>query len=125
MATAVHYTDFSARCQKIIDMAMNGVGCRATARIMGVSLQHDFASAIKTQAAVGNLAHTSRQWRHHRLRGNGRTVGLRREFIAPALAYFTRMTGSGDGCCARIRWTHYGDAGASYEPAVTADVVYG
>ena len=24
-----------------------------------------------------------------------------------------------DGCCARIRWTHYGDAGASYEPAVT------
>ncbi|BED53684.1 transposase (plasmid) [Escherichia coli] len=24
--------------QKIIDMAMNGVGCRATARIMGVSL---------------------------------------------------------------------------------------
>ncbi|OUK66046.1 hypothetical protein BZY49_16970 [Klebsiella pneumoniae] len=24
--------------QKIIDMAMNGVGCRATARIMGVGL---------------------------------------------------------------------------------------
>ncbi|MFZ4954369.1 IS1 family transposase, partial [Escherichia coli] len=24
------------RYQKIIDMAMNGVGCRATARIMGV-----------------------------------------------------------------------------------------
>lgn len=28
--------------QKIIDMAMNGVGCRATARIMGRWPQHDF-----------------------------------------------------------------------------------
>ena len=28
--------------QKIIDMAMNGVGCRATARIMGVSLNTIF-----------------------------------------------------------------------------------
>ena len=28
-----------------------------------------------------------------------------------------------DGCCARIQWAHYGDAGASYEPAVTFDVV--
>ncbi|WP_436628425.1 IS1-like element transposase [Escherichia coli] len=26
------------RTQKIIDMAMNGVGCRVTARIMGVGL---------------------------------------------------------------------------------------
>ena len=32
---------------------------------------------LKTQAAVGNLAHTTGQWRHC-LRGNGRTVGLRR-----------------------------------------------
>ncbi|OKW33162.1 transposase, partial [Escherichia coli] len=28
--------------QKIIDMAMNGVGCRATARIMGVGLNTIF-----------------------------------------------------------------------------------
>ncbi|WP_248697978.1 IS1-like element transposase [Escherichia coli] len=25
-------------------MAMNGVGCRATARIMGVGLNHDFSA---------------------------------------------------------------------------------
>ena len=60
--------------QKIIDMAMNGVGCRATARIMGVGL-NTILRHLKTQAAVGNLAHTAGQWRH-RLRGNGRTVGL-------------------------------------------------
>ncbi|KZH17992.1 hypothetical protein AWG35_11320 [Escherichia coli] len=29
---------FAVTHQKIIDMAMNGVGCRATARIMGVGL---------------------------------------------------------------------------------------
>ncbi len=35
----VHLHRFSARyAQKIIDMALNGVGCRATARIMGVGL---------------------------------------------------------------------------------------
>jgi insertion element IS1 protein InsB len=39
--------------QKIIDMAMNGVGCRATARIMGVGLNTIFRH-LKTQAAVGN-----------------------------------------------------------------------
>ncbi len=44
--------------QKIIDMAMNGVGCRATARIMGVGLNTIFRH-LKTQAAVGNLAHTA------------------------------------------------------------------
>ncbi len=38
--------------QKIIDMAMNGVGCRATARIMGVGLNTIFRH-LKTQAAVG------------------------------------------------------------------------
>ncbi len=46
--------------QKIIDMAMNGVGCRATARIMGVGLNTIFRH-LKTQAAVGNLAHTAGQ----------------------------------------------------------------
>ena len=33
--------------QKIIDMAMNGVGCRATARIMGVGLNTIFTSLKK------------------------------------------------------------------------------
>ncbi|BED52763.1 transposase [Escherichia coli] len=46
--------------QKIIDMAMNGVGCRATARIMGVGL-NTVLRHLKTQAAVGNLAHTTGQ----------------------------------------------------------------
>ncbi len=46
--------------QKIIDMAMNGVGCRATARIMGVGL-NTILRHLKTQAAVGNLAHTTGQ----------------------------------------------------------------
>ncbi len=46
--------------QKIIDMAMNGVGCRATARIMGVCL-NTILRHLKTQAAVGNLAHTAGQ----------------------------------------------------------------
>ncbi|XBY10264.1 IS1-like element transposase [Escherichia coli] len=40
---------------------MNGVGCRATARIMGVGLNTIFTSLKKTQAAVGNLAHTAGQ----------------------------------------------------------------
>ncbi len=39
-------------------MAMNGVGCRATARIMGVGL-NTILRHLKTQAAVGNLAHTA------------------------------------------------------------------
>ncbi|KEL19061.1 insA N-terminal domain protein [Escherichia coli 4-203-08_S3_C1] len=46
--------------QKIIDMAMNGVGCRATARIMGVGLNTIFRH-LKNSAAVGNLAHTAGQ----------------------------------------------------------------
>ena len=61
MAAAVHLHRFSAGThQKIIDMAMNGVGCRATARIMGVGLNTIFRH-LKTQAAVGNLAHTAGQ----------------------------------------------------------------
>ncbi|VDG86253.1 IS1 ORF2 [Shigella dysenteriae] len=39
-------------------MAMNGVGCRASARIMGVGL-NTILRHLKTQAAVGNLAHTT------------------------------------------------------------------
>jgi transposase-like protein len=41
-------------------MAMNGVGCRATARIMGVGLNTIFRH-LKNSAAVGNLAHTAGQ----------------------------------------------------------------
>ncbi len=48
------------RTRKIIDMAMNGVGCRATARIMGVGL-NTILRHLKTQAAVGNLAHAAGQ----------------------------------------------------------------
>ncbi len=80
--------------QKIIDMAMNGVGCRATARIMGVGLNTIFRH-LKTQAAVGNLAHTAgqqttsssaRKWTN-----SGDTSGLNRA----SAGCFTRMTGSG------------------------------
>ncbi len=46
--------------KSFIDMAMNGVGCRATARIMGVCL-NTILRHLKTQAAVGNLAHTAGQ----------------------------------------------------------------
>jgi len=46
--------------QKIINMAMNGVGCRATARIMGVGFNTIFRH-LKTQAAVGNFANTAGQ----------------------------------------------------------------
>ncbi len=43
MATAVHLpASQPGTHQKIIDMAMNGVGCRATARIMGVGLNTIF-----------------------------------------------------------------------------------
>ncbi|GKL77501.1 hypothetical protein NUBL13800_52710 [Klebsiella pneumoniae] len=38
--------------QKIIDMAMNGVGCRATARIMGVGLN---TFGERTMATLGRL----------------------------------------------------------------------
>ncbi len=72
-------------------MAMNGVGCRATARIMGVGL-NTILRHLKTQAAVGNLAHTAgdvivcaemdEQWGY---------VGLNRA----SAGCFTRMTVSG------------------------------
>ncbi|WP_407305975.1 IS1 family transposase [Klebsiella quasipneumoniae] len=38
--------------QKIIDMAMNGVGCRATARIMGIGLNTIFRHLKNSQAAA-------------------------------------------------------------------------
>ncbi|KGA00491.1 hypothetical protein DP20_4512 [Shigella flexneri] len=61
MATTVHLHRLSARyAPEIIDMAMNGVGCRASARIMGVGL-NTVLRHLKTQAAVGNLAHTTGQ----------------------------------------------------------------
>ncbi|WP_270613973.1 IS1-like element transposase [Escherichia coli] len=37
-STAGHQRYLCSLHQKIIDMAMNGVGCRASARIMGVGL---------------------------------------------------------------------------------------
>jgi hypothetical protein len=46
--------------KSLMIMAMNGVGCRATARIMGVGL-NTILRHLKTQAAVGNLAHTAGQ----------------------------------------------------------------
>ncbi|MHB1979892.1 DUF4942 domain-containing protein [Escherichia coli] len=51
--------------QKIIDMAMNGVGCRATARIMGVGLNPcKFGSKI----IVNNLVRWDR-WGFHLITG--------------------------------------------------------
>ncbi|EGK24126.1 insertion element family protein [Shigella flexneri K-1770] len=41
-------------------MAMNGVGCRASARIMGVGL-NTVLRHLKNSGAVGNLAHTTGQ----------------------------------------------------------------
>ena len=43
-----------------IDMAMNGVGCRASARIMGVGLNHDLRR-LKLRPRVGKLTHTTGQ----------------------------------------------------------------
>ena len=60
MATAVHFTPLQPGThQKIIDMAMNGVGCRATARIMGVGLNTILRHLKTPVAAAGNLAHTA------------------------------------------------------------------
>ncbi|AHA68824.1 Transposase [Shigella dysenteriae 1617] len=42
-------------------MAMNGVGCRATARIMGVSLNTILRHLKKLRPQSGNLAHTAGQ----------------------------------------------------------------
>ncbi len=54
---------------------MNGVGCRRLSPRIDVAstaiLRH-----LKTQAAVGNLAHTQPGSDASCLRGNGRTVGL-------------------------------------------------
>ncbi|WP_407214825.1 IS1-like element transposase [Enterobacter kobei] len=79
--------------QKIIDMAMNGVGCRASARIMGVGL-NTILRHLKTQAAVGkthayNRAVTSlfaRKWTN-----SGVTSALNHA----SAGCFTRMTGYG------------------------------
>jgi transposase-like protein len=60
MAATVLTPPLSPVHQKIIDMAMNGVGCRASARIMGVGL-NTILRHLKTQAAVGKLAHTTGQ----------------------------------------------------------------
>ncbi len=79
--------------QKIIDMAMNGVGCRATARIMGVSLNTIFppfkklrpqsvTSRIQPGSDVIVCAEMDEQWGY---------VGLNRA----SAGCFTRMTGSG------------------------------
>ncbi len=101
--------------QKIIDMHMMR-GCRATARIMGVGL-NTILRHLKTQAAVGNLAYSravtsssARKWTN-----SGDTSGLNRA----SAGCFTRMTGSGRRLLRTYSVNAYGDAGASYEPAVT------
>ena len=45
--------------QKIIDMAMNGVGCRATARIMGVGLNTILRTTATSVPAVPGAASDS------------------------------------------------------------------
>ncbi|WP_447418388.1 IS1 family transposase, partial [Escherichia coli] len=47
--------------QKIIDMAMNGVGCRATARIMGVGLNTIFRH-LKNSGRSRSPARMDEQW---------------------------------------------------------------
>ncbi|WP_213055903.1 IS1 family transposase, partial [Escherichia coli] len=47
--------------QKIIDMAMNGVGCRATARIMGVGLNSDVIVCAEMDEQWGYVGAKSRQ----------------------------------------------------------------
>ncbi|WP_407245173.1 IS1-like element transposase [Klebsiella pneumoniae] len=60
MAATVYTASQPGTHQKIIDMAMNGVGCRASARIMGVGF-NTILRHLKTQAVVGILAHTAGQ----------------------------------------------------------------
>ncbi len=61
MATTVHlHRPQPGKHQKITDMAMNGVA-RASARIMGVVFPNTVLRHLKTQAAVGNPAHTTGQ----------------------------------------------------------------
>ncbi len=80
--------------QKIIDVAMNGVGCRASARIMGVGLN----------TVLRHLKNSRPQSVTSRIQpgsdvivcaGNGRTVGLRRVLNHVSAGCFTRMTGYG------------------------------
>ncbi len=47
--------------QKIIDMVMNGVGCRASAYIIFIGLKHYFPAFKKMQAPFSNLTDTSEQ----------------------------------------------------------------
>ncbi|AHA65918.1 Transposase (plasmid) [Shigella dysenteriae 1617] len=56
-------------------MAMNGVGCRATARIMGVSLNTILRHLKKLRPQFGNRRAIQPGSERHRLRGNGRTSG--------------------------------------------------
>ncbi len=79
--------------QKIIDMAMNGVGCRASARIMGVGLntvlRHLKNSGRSRYPRAYSRAVTSSsalKWTN-----SGATSGLNRG----SAGCFTRMTGSG------------------------------
>ena len=104
MATAVHFTPLQTRYapENHIDMAMNGVGCRATARIMGVGL-NTILRHLKTQAAVGNPRIQPGSDAGLSAR-NGRTVGLKcREAKSRQRWLFYAATGPGvDGCGARL-----------------------
>ncbi len=105
--------------QKIIDMAMNGVGCRATARIMGVGvntilrhLKNSRPQSVTSRIQPGSdVIVPARKWTN-----SGAMSGLNRA----SAGCFTRMTGSGRRLLRTYSvQTHDGDAGASYEPAVT------
>jgi insertion element IS1 protein InsB len=97
MANQFTYTASQPGTPKIIDMAMNGVGCRASARIMGVGLNtilrhlklrpQSVTSRIQPGSDVIVCAEMDEQWGY---------VGLNHV----SAGYFTRMTGYGG------RWWH-------------------
>ena len=79
--------------QKIIDMAMNGVGCRATARIMGVGLntilrhlKNSGRSRLPLAYSRAVTSSSARKWTN-----SGAMSGLNRA----SDGCFTRMTVSG------------------------------
>ena len=90
----VHLHRFSTRyAPEIIDMAMNGVGCRATARIMGVGLNtilrrqklrpQSVTSRIQPGSDVIVCAEMDEQWGYVGAKSRQRWL------------FFTRMTGYG------------------------------
>ena len=65
--------------QKIIDMAMNGVGCRATARIMGVGLNTIFRHLkLRPQSVTRAYSRTVTSSSARKWTNSGDTSGLNR-----------------------------------------------